>query len=628
MSILSQTLGSLLSFCYGLLGNYGWAIVMFTMVTKVILLPVALWTQRNSIKMVELMPELNRLKARFYGDKEAIAEGTQELYKEHKYSPFVSLVPMVVQLVLLFGVIGAVRELLGVSGSILSAVPVQAGGAAYALPPLAGGSAYVLGLAQNRLNPLQREQERGEQIFTNGLSIGISLALGAFVPIGVGLYWICSNLFTVAQQLLLNHLIKPAKFIDYAALVQSKNELAEIEKLSAGISREDKKREKEDYKKFFKVANKHLVFYSEKSGFYKYFQGCIEELLRRSNVTIHYVTSDPKDQIFELAKQEQRLRPYYIGEKKLITLMMKMDADIVVMTVPDLDNLYLKRSYVRKDIEYIYMVHYGIGSGNLLLRNQALAHFDTVFCAGPAQVAELRAEEQVYGLAKRRLIPCGYSLFDRIMAEQAERRQAAHEKPQILIAPSWQKDNILDTCIDQLLQSLVCDKYKVIVRPHPEYVKRYGQLWGDLQKRWQGRQGDNLEFQGDFSSNDTIFESDLLITDWSTISYEFAFAAKRPVLFIDTPLKAMNPEWQRLGITPLDISIRQEIGRSLSPEEAGRAGELAAELLTAKNCWREKIGKILAENLYNPGESARAECDYILQALMDRQQAKNKAVGQ
>ena len=67
------------------------------------------------------------------------------------------------------------------------------------------------------------------------------------------------------------------------------------------------------------------------------------------------MTSDPKDKVFELAKEQPRIKPYYIGDHKLIMLMMKMDADIVVMTCPDIENYHLKRSYIRKDIEYIYM---------------------------------------------------------------------------------------------------------------------------------------------------------------------------------------------------------------------------------------------------------------------------------
>ena len=81
----------------------------------------------------------------------------------------------------------------------------------------------------------------------------------------------------------------------------------------------------------------------------------IEYLLNHTNIIIHYVTSDSEDQIFELAKDHSQIRPYYIGEKRLITLMMKMDADIVVMTMPDLENYHIKRSYVRAGISNTFM---------------------------------------------------------------------------------------------------------------------------------------------------------------------------------------------------------------------------------------------------------------------------------
>ena len=58
-------------------------------------------------------------------------------------------------------------------------------------------------------------------------------------------------------------------------------------------------------------------------------------------------------QIFELEKKEPKIRGYYIGENKLITLMMKMDADMVVMTTPDLQKYHIKKSMVRDDIEYV-----------------------------------------------------------------------------------------------------------------------------------------------------------------------------------------------------------------------------------------------------------------------------------
>jgi YidC/Oxa1 family membrane protein insertase len=76
-------------------------------------------------------------------------------------------------------------------------------------------------------------------------------------------------------------------------------------------------------------------------------------------------------------------------------MMMKMEADIVVMTTPDLDNLFLKRSLVKKDIEYIYVPH-DMMSAHMGFREGAFNNFDTFFAAGPHLYTELRAMEKMY----------------------------------------------------------------------------------------------------------------------------------------------------------------------------------------------------------------------------------------
>ena len=614
MGYIAIPLNALMRLCYRWTGSYVIAIVLFTLLTKVILFPVAMWTNRNGLKMASTMPALNRIKVKYYGDKDAIAEETQKIYKEAGYHPLLGTIPLFIQFVLLLGVIGAVRALLQGTVSILSAIPSERGGLSLLMPLAAGLSALLLGLAQNRLNPLQREQTRASQWGTNGMSIAISLFLGAFVPLGVGLYWICSNLFTIVQQFALNKLMPPEKYVDYAALAESKKELAELDSLKRKVSPEDKRREKEDYKRFFSVDNKHLVFYSEKSGFYKYFQAVIEYLLAHSNVIIHYITSDPKDQIFGIAEKNPQIRPYYISENRLITLMMKMDAKIVVMTMPDLENFHIKRSYVRKDVEYIYMYH-GIGSMNLLLRKGALSHYDTFFCVGQHQIDELTREEQLYDIPERKKIRCGYGLMDQVISAYEKMPKSNNKKPQILIAPSWQKDNIMDCCLDKLLESLLSKPYRIVLRPHPEYCKRYPKKIAAVKQKYKLSEGPDFIIQDDFSSNTTVFESDIVITDWSTICYEFSFATKKPTLFIDTPMKIMNPEYQRLGIVPLDIEIRNMIGKSISPEEAGNVAEAIEALLQNEEQYREKIEVTMKKALFSVGESGKTGGQYILSVL-------------
>lgn len=614
LELLGVPLCALMTVCYDLVHNYVVAIVIFTALTKIILLPVSMWVQRNGIAMVRMMPELNRLKIKYFGDQETIAEQQQALYKKEHYSPLVSTVPMIIQIVLLMGVIGAVKTLLGSAESTLNLIPMQAGGATLLMPLGAGLAALCLTLAQNKIGPLQREQVKAEQIMTGAVSVCISLFLGAFVSLGTGVYWIASNLWSIPLQLLLNILINPKKYIDYEALEASRKELATMTSLGTTVSKEDKKREKADYKRFFSVANKHLVFYSEKSGFYKYFQNVIEYLLSHSNVIIHYVTNDPNDKIFELAKEQPRIRPYYIGPKKIITLMMKMDAQIVVMTTPDLENYYIKRSYVRKDTEYIYLCH-GVMSTTMCMRKGAYDHFDTVMCVGQHQIDEIRETEAMYHLPAKNLVPCGYGMLDNMLAAYEKMPEEAHAQKRILIAPSWQEGNILESCIEELVQQLYGEGHFVVVRPHPEFIKRFPGKMEAIAAKFQNLDPKLFSLETDFSSNVTIYTADIVITDWSGIAQEFAFTTKRPVLLINTPMKVLNPEYVKYEHQPLDITLRPELGRTLELDEISKAGAAVEELLENRAYYAERLDEITRRCVFNLGSSGAAAGRYILKKI-------------
>ena len=623
VDIVAVPLAALLALCYKLLGNYVMAILAFTLLSKVILFPVSMWVQKNGIAMVKITPEINRLKIKYYGDKDTIADETQLLYKREKYNPLASTIPMIVQLVMLMGVIGAVKRVMGSADSVLNVLPSEAGGATLLMPLAAGVAALALGIAQNHLNPLQREQSKNEQWMSNGFSIAISLVLGAFVPMGVGVYWIFSNLFSIAQQVVLNRVVRPEKYIDYEDLKRSKEELKKLDSLSTGVSKEDKKREKADYKRFFSIANKHIVIYSEKSGFYKYFKDVMEYILKRSNAVIHYVTSDPKDQIFEIAKTQTRIKPYYIGENKLITLMMKMDADIVIMTVPDLNKYHLKRSYVRKDIEYIYMFHYPL-STHMVLQTGALDHYDTIFCVGEFQFDEIRAAERVYALPEKKLIAAGYGQLEQLHKSYEAMPKVKRERPKVLVAPSWQEDNILDSCIDSLLDQLLDKGYEVVVRPHPEYVKRYPMRMDKIVERYQGREASGLKFELDFTSNNSIFDSDVLITDWSGTAYEFSFVTLKPSVFIDTKPKINNPEYHKLGIEPLEFALRSQVGVQVKPDALEGLDKKIDELIENGSLYEEKILGIREKYIANFGKSGEVGGSYIISQLKARKNSAKK----
>ena len=85
MSYLETGLNFLMNLCYSILNNYWISVIMFTAITKVLLLPLSLWSQKNSVNMVKIMPLVNRIKIRHFGDEDTIAEKQQLIFKEAYY---------------------------------------------------------------------------------------------------------------------------------------------------------------------------------------------------------------------------------------------------------------------------------------------------------------------------------------------------------------------------------------------------------------------------------------------------------------------------------------------------------------------------------------------------------------
>ena len=672
-----------MKWCYDITKNYGLAIILFTVFSKIVLLPVSIWVQKNSIKMVKIQPEINRIKARHFGDPDTIAEEQQKLFKREKYNPLASLIPLIIQIVLLMGVveviyhpmeyilntpkediaalkstamnyvegldpesgslelaviqdiqsgthtdvyIGATNEQtirsinalsMNFLGMNLGWIASVTGGIAWIVPLLAGFSSWLLSYAQNKINVLQSEQSKWNQYGMMALSVGISLYLGIFVAAGVVLYWVISNLLAIVQQYMLNIAINPDKYVDREDLEASRKELVALEAGKEKRKWNDPltKRARADYKRFFSIGNKHLVFYSESNGFFKYYRGTIDFILKYTNIPLHYITSDPNDQIFEMAKENDQIHPYYIDSTSLITLMMKMDADVVVMTMPDLENYQIKRSYVRKDIKYVYIPHC-MDSLNMTMRKGSMDHFDSVLVTGKHHREEVEKTEIAYNLPKKEIINAGYPLLDDMRADYEKMTLPEDHQTTILIAPSWQKDNIVDSCLDELLDQLKGHSYKVVVRPHPQHVRHMPERMNQLKERF--RDDPNIEIQTDFTSNNTVFEADLMITDWSGIAYEYAYTTCKPVLFIDTPMKIMNPEYQKIDTVPINIWMRDVIGAVVKPDQMEEVPEQVQYLLDHSEEYKTKIDEFVHEYVYNLGTSGEVSARFIIDQVFEQ----------
>ena len=214
-------------------------------------------------------------------------------------------------------------------------------------------------------------------------------------------------------------------------------------------------------------------------------------------------------------------------------------------------------------------------------------------------------------------------LLDEMLEAYESKAVKVNETKQILIAPSWQKRTISSIAASEKLARfarrprLQCRGS----RPHLQHVRHKKAYMEQLKARYAGR--DDIEIQTDFSSNSTA-DSDLLITDWSDISWNLRSPRKKPVLFINTPMKVMNPDWQKIAEVPLNIALCDVIGRSLEVDEIDKAGDTVLEMPGQQEQYREQIDRAMHEYVYNIGSSTRIGAKYIIGAIQKKAQQRKE----
>ena len=161
------------------------------------------------------------------------------------------------------------------------------------------------------------------------------------------------------------------------------------------------------------------------------------------------------------------------------------------------------------------------------------------------------------------------------------------------------------------------------VRPHPEYVKRYGDRMNAIVKRYDDYKGGDLFFELDFTGNTSIFDSDTVISDWSGTAYEFVMVTERPCVFVDTPPKINNPDYEKITVPPLEMTLRDQVGIRVKPEETEGLADKIRTLLEDES-YSDRIRGIREKTIANFGKSGEVGGRYILEQVKKAVQKRNQ----
>ena len=110
MSILGYPLGWIMWVIYKVVKNYGVALILFTILIRVVLFPLSIKQQKSSAKMQVFQPKIQEIQKKYANNKEKQQEEMMKLYEQHGYNPMGGCLPSLIQLILLFGIIYVVYE--------------------------------------------------------------------------------------------------------------------------------------------------------------------------------------------------------------------------------------------------------------------------------------------------------------------------------------------------------------------------------------------------------------------------------------------------------------------------------------------------------------------------------------
>jgi YidC/Oxa1 family membrane protein insertase len=195
----------LLRWFNGYTHNYGVAIILLTVITKVVFFPLTIKSMRSMKAMQALQPQINALRSKYKSDPQRIQRETMELYKEHRVNPLGGCLPMVVQIPVFYALYVALSVAVEIQnapfvcfgrlfGMDLWICDLAAQDPTYVLPILMGVSMFV----QQKMTPTMGDPRQAKMML---LMPVVFTFMFLNLPSGLVLYWTLSNVFQIAQQL-------------------------------------------------------------------------------------------------------------------------------------------------------------------------------------------------------------------------------------------------------------------------------------------------------------------------------------------------------------------------------------------------------------------------------------------
>ena len=358
-----------------------------------------------------------------------------------------------------------------------------------------------------------------------------------------------------------------------------------------------------------------LVVFSDNKRYWNVFEPVCRELSARGR-KITYLTASEDDPVFKCGIEN--IKAEYIGSgSSMFGRLNNLNASVVLSTTPGLDVYQWKRS--AKVDKYVHIPH--AASEIVLYRMFGIDYYDSVLLSGKYQEEDIRALESLRKLPAKDLVTVGIPYMDEMAKRFASAGPAPEHPLTVLLAPSWGKSAIFSVYGGKIIDVLLKTGYHVIVRPHPQSAQSEKELLDGIMAAHPT--SDRLEWNFDTDNFEVLRRSDILVSDFSGVIFDFTLIYDKPVIYTDPDIDLSLYDAWWLDKPLWTASALPRLGRMLTDDNMEDLKSLIDECLTDPR-YEQGRKEVKAETWAFPGLGAKKAADYIESLLSDNVKKEDK----
>ena len=347
-----------------------------------------------------------------------------------------------------------------------------------------------------------------------------------------------------------------------------------------------------------------IAIFTDHKRYWNIFEPILDEFEKRGQ-KVEYLTCSKDDPVFN--KKYKYITGKFIGEgNKAFSKLNLLNASVVLSTTPSLDVFQWKRS---KNVDcYIHIPH--AASDITLYRMFGIDHYDAIILSGEYQEKQIRQLEELREIPCKDIALCGIPYMD----EMRKRLQTSGEVPShdrtVLMAPSWGNSGLLSKYGERLIDALISTGYKITIRPHPQSYTSEKDMLDKLMAKYSDPS--KVEWNRDNDNFEVLRQSDILISDFSGVIFDFSLVFDKPVIYTQASFDKRPYDAAWIDEEMWTFKVLPDFGLELNEDNVDNIKDLIDRCIEDPS-FQQGRDKARSETWVHMGEGTKRSVDFIME---------------